>query len=133
MVRLRRIGVLRTATVAAVLYAIGTLIFFAFIALLVLIGGSNIPNLPGGVGSAALGGIGVLFVGLIVALLYAVFGWIITAIFCLLYNLVARITGGIEMELTTVVAAPPQPVPQWAPPPTPPTPPTGPPSDTPAA
>jgi hypothetical protein len=117
MVRLRRFGVLRTATVAAILYAVAVFVFFAILALFVLVGAGSIPNLPGGGATAAMGGIGTLFVGAILALIYAVVGWVFTAIFCLIYNLAARLTGGIEMELTTV--APPAPVPQWAPAPPP--------------
>ena len=37
---------------------------------------------------------------LLIPLAYAVIGWIVTVIFCLLYNLAARVTGGVEMQLT---------------------------------
>ena len=51
---------------------------------------------------ATSGTMGVLFVGVIVAGIYAVFGWIFTAIACLIYNFIAGFTGGIEFQLEVV-------------------------------
>jgi hypothetical protein len=48
------------------------------------------------------------------ALFYGIIGWVFTAIACLTYNLVARWTGGIEVQV--VQAPPPEPVPAWGPP-----------------
>ena len=49
-------------------------------------------------------------VGLLGALVYGVVGWVMTAIGCAIYNLVAGWVGGIEVQLESVAA----PVaPQW--------------------
>jgi hypothetical protein len=59
-----------------------------------------------------------------VILAYGLFGWIFTAIVCLIYNLAARWVGGVEVHVEPV--APPPPPPAWmapttSPPPAPPT------------
>ena len=53
----------------------------------------------------------VLTFALIAAILYGILGWIFTAIACAIYNLAARFTGGIEVQVDRV--APPPAVPQW--------------------
>ena len=118
MTRIQRFGVVETATVHAVLYALVSLIFFGIIAVVVLIGGTafvNVPGneIPGGMFGATAGTMGVLLAGVIFAAIYGVFGWIFTAIFCLLYNFVAGFTGGVEFQLAAV--APPAPAPTWTP------------------
>jgi hypothetical protein len=127
MYRIQRFGVVRTATVVAVLYA---LIFGIILVPLVLLGA-----LVGATSDQPfLGGVGLL-VGLIVVLFvaafYAAVGWVFTALACLLYNLAARWVGGIEVAVQVV---PPPPMPMvpstgWgapSPPPSPPSAPTGP-------
>lgn len=116
MYRIRRFGVVRTATVVAVLYMIMIAIFFVPAAVIVLAVGR---------GDSAGGALGVLFVGLLAAVLYAVLGWVFTAIACALYNVAAGWVGGIEVQVEAV--APPAPVPTWGPIVTPP-PPTVPPA-----
>jgi hypothetical protein len=120
MIRIRRFGVVRTATVAAVLYGLGSLIFFAILAVVFLIAGSSLPDIPGtdmpGFAVGAGGAVGILIGGVIIAALYGVFGWIVTAILCLLYNAVAGMTGGIELQLEAAPVAPAPPAPSWSPP-----------------
>jgi hypothetical protein len=41
---------------------------------------------------------------LLLPLVYAAFGWIFTALACLVYNLAAWVTGGIEFEAVPVAA-----------------------------
>ena len=57
-------------------------------------------------GSDAIGGagpvVGVVILGLLAALFYGAFGWIFTAIACLLYNLVAGWVDGIEVQVEAV-------------------------------
>jgi hypothetical protein len=126
MVRIRRFGVVKTATVAAVLYFVVTLIFVALFALIVLAAGSSSFSAPGAQvapGLSAGAGAGAILIGgVIIAVIYAIVGWIFTAIACALYNLVAGFTGGIEVELQAV--APPPAVPTWGPSTTPPAPPS---------
>jgi hypothetical protein len=81
MVRFKSFGVLQTAKVLAVLYMILS-------APLVLVG----------VGMIVFGSLQGVFI-LLLPLLYGVLGFIFTAFFCWIYNLVATVTGGIEVEL----------------------------------
>ncbi len=129
MVRIRRFGVLRTASVLALIYALAALVFFAIFAVFVLLAGVQSPNLPGGLPGfdAGVGAIGVLIFGAIAAALYGIFGWIFTAIACLLYNWVAGFAGGVEIKLEAV------PVPTVPPSPVVTAPPASPPAEPPAA
>lgn len=118
MTRIRRFGVVKTATVAAVFYAVASLIFFTIFAAFVLIAGTSFTSvpgnqIPGGMFGATAGAMGVLIFGVILAGVYGVFGWILTALACLLYNVVAGFTGGIEFQLE--LAPPPAPVTTWTP------------------
>ncbi len=83
--RLRRFSIGQTAKVMGVLYALMGLIFLPF----VLVASLFSPKATG------------LGVGLALALpiLYGIAGFIFAAIGCALYNLVARMVGGIEVQL----------------------------------
>ena len=130
MFRIRRFGVIRTANVVGLLYLIVIAVIFVPIAVIVAIA---VPSSSFGGGGLAgnTGGIAVLFLGLVLAIFYAIVGWIFTALACLLYNFAAGMVGGIEIQLEAV--QPPTPVPAWgsanvppppagtAPPPAPPT------------
>jgi len=140
MVRIRRFGVLRTASVLALLYGLAALIFFAIFAVFVLVVGVQSPNFPGGMPGfdAGAGAVGILIFGAIAAAIYGIFGWIFTAIACLLYNWVAGFAGGVEIKLEAVqvLAAPPPPVataPPASPPPASPPPASPPPASPPSA
>jgi hypothetical protein len=91
-VRIRRFGVIQTANVVAMLYLVIIGIFAVPIALIGLIVG--LAGQPGGY-SAVL--------ALLAPVAYAIFGWLIAALACLIYNLSAGWIGGIEV---TVVDAP---------------------------
>lgn len=83
--QIRRFGVGQTAKVVAVLYALMGLIFVPII----LIASMLSPKKPEfGTG-----------VALALPIIYAVCGFIFTAIGCALYNFVAGLVGGIEVEL----------------------------------
>jgi hypothetical protein len=126
MVRLRRFGIVQTATSIAVMYAVVVFLFFAVLAVFSLFAGSVAR--ADQLGGFAAGGIGLLVIGAIGALLYAAIGWVFTAIACALYNVVAGWTGGIEMHYVQQVPAPAMPTPaQWTGevPPAPPAPPAG--------
>ncbi|MGH2428843.1 MAG: hypothetical protein ACRDGV_08160 [Candidatus Limnocylindria bacterium] len=101
MVRIRRFGVVRTANLAAVLYFLVSLLFVLPFVLILFAtgGGSAAPGVPGAPGVPDLRAFGLVF-ALLIPLLYAGLGWIFTAIACLFYNLAARFTGGIEVEVT---------------------------------
>ena len=122
MYSIRRFGVVRTATIVALMYMVVIAIIFVPIALLVFVGGSAA---NGNIAAGGAGLIGTFVVGLFLAVIYGAIGWIFTALACLLYNLVAGWVGGIEVQLEAVVHAGPV---AWTPaaPPAQ-TPPTGPP------
>ena len=110
MYRIRRFGVIRTANLAAVLYLLVTLIFvIPFVLILATAGPMEVTDQFGRTARFDLSP----FVLLLAPLLYAVLGWIFTALFCLLYNLAAALTGGAEIQLT---ANRPPAEPTWTPP-----------------
>ena len=119
MVRLRRFGVLRTASVLALLYGLAALVFFGIFAVFVLVAGVQSPSMPGGIPGfdTGAGAVGILIFGAIAAVIYGIFGWIFTAIFCLLYNWVAGFAGGVEIKLEAVVLPAPAPPPAVSAPP----------------
>jgi hypothetical protein len=108
MFRIRRFGVIRTANLAALMYVILVVVVVIPIGLLVAIAGST-TTFPGATGAFAgnAAGIGVLVFGLLLAVFYGILGWIFTAIVCLIYNLAARMVGGIEIQLEAVETKPP--------------------------
>jgi hypothetical protein len=118
MFRIRRFSVIKTSNVVALIYMIIVAIFAVPFGLLVAIAGVGSNQVQGG----AVGGIAF---ALIAILGYGLFGWIFTAIGCLIYNLAAGWVGGIEVQVEAV--APPPPPPAWMPSTTPP-PPAQPPS-----
>lgn len=107
MYRIRRFGVIRTATIVAVMYLIGTAVVFVP---LVILGG--VAGIAAG-GNAGAVSIGLAVLGLLFAVGYGVLGWVVTAIACVLYNVAAGWVGGIELQLEAV--APPPPPQAWAP------------------
>ena len=123
MYRIRRFGIIKTATMVAVLYMVVIAIFAIPFALFLSAVGSAI---PAGAGPSIDAGAILAFV-LFLVVGYGILTWVFTAIACALYNLVARWVGGVEMQLEAV--APPPPVATWAAP-TPSTP-TAPPPPTP--
>lgn len=83
--RLNRFSIAQTAKVVGVLYAILGLVFLPFFLLAALL----LPDQAGfGVGFA-----------IILPIFYGAAGFICTAIGCVLYNWVARMVGGIEVQL----------------------------------
>ncbi len=85
MAQIRRFGVGQTAKVVGVLYALMGVVFVPF----VLIASMISPNKSGvGAGFA-----------LALPIIYGVCGFIFTAIGCAIYNFVAGLVGGIEVEL----------------------------------
>ena len=129
MYRIRRFGVIKTATVVAIMYMVIVGVFVAPFALLGLL----IAPSQGGAGTAA----GIVAFGLLAIFGYGLLGWVFTAVAAAIYNLAARWVGGIEVEIEHVV--PPAPPPDWMltstgptpPPPSSPPPPASPPASTP--
>mgnify|MGYP000962198652 CR=1 FL=1 len=87
--RLKKIRVLRTALISALIFFFISLI--VFVPMLIITGITG--GLPGGMGfgKAALPII-------IMPLLYPIMGFLMTALWCWLYNVIAQRIGGIEFE-----------------------------------
>jgi len=89
--RIRRFSVLQTSWVAAVILFCVMLIFMLPMGLIFsMMGKSGL--MPGG-----FPGFGGAFF-FILPFLYGIMGFVMTAISCLIYNLIAGWTGGIELE-----------------------------------
>jgi len=127
MVRIRRFSVIKTATVVALMYTVIVAVFAIPFFLLVAIAGVST---NGGPTNAVGSGVGLLVVAIVAALVYGLIGWIATAIVCLLYNFVAGLVGGIELEVDR--PGPPALPPPWMTSTTPPPSPTTAPPSTPA-
>ena len=92
---IKKFGVLQTAKVIAMLYVIGSAIFFVPLSLVVM-AAKNSPVLSSGL-QKTLGSSSPIFV-MLMPLIYGVFGFIVVAISCLLYNFIAPKIGGIAVE-----------------------------------
>lgn len=112
MYRVRRLGVVKTTNTVVGMYVV----VFGVIGLLVALFASvaYVSTSSGGTTFVWPSAIAALLVAF---LFYFVFIWIGVALACVVYNLVAGRTGGIEIELTRV--EPPVPVPTWGQPGTP--------------
>lgn len=104
LVRVRRFGVLRTATVAAAVYFVIALFFALFFVIVALASPTTVvPGSALGPGAPAISFDArpmLIVFAIIIPIFYGVIGWVFTAIACLLYNLVSRFIGGVEMEIT---------------------------------
>jgi hypothetical protein len=121
MFRIRRFGVMKTATVVAVMYMIIVAVFVVPIALIALL---VAPSQGSAAGSTV---VSIVIFGVVAIFAYGLLGWIFTALAAGIYNLAAGWVGGIEVQVEPV--APPPPLPEWgvttqAAPPAPPSPPT---------
>jgi len=93
MTRIRRFGILQTAKLMAVMYFLLSAVFVVPVALILMATGvfHGGEDALGGL----IGGIGMIFIPFI----YALLGFIFVAIGCAIYNVVASWVGGIEVEL----------------------------------
>ena len=99
--RLKRMGVMTVALTFGVMYAVFGLIFGAFFALFSVVGG-GLASLAGGEDGSGAGAMGLFFgAGAVVVLpiFYGVLGFLGGALMGALYNLVAKLTGGVELTL----------------------------------
>ena len=123
MFRIRRFGVMKTATVVAVMYMFIVAVFVVPIALIALL---VAPSQGSAAGSTV---VSIVIFGVVAIFAYGLIGWVFTALAAAVYNLAAGWVGGIEVQVETV--APPPPLPAWgattqAPPAVPPAPPAPP-------
>jgi hypothetical protein len=97
---IRRVGPLSAAKIAGALYFMMGLIFGAIVSLIAIVGGlAGMASQQGGGGEALFG---MLFgAGAVIALplFYGALGFVTTFLAALLYNAVAGMVGGVELEV----------------------------------
>ncbi|MEO9803797.1 MAG: hypothetical protein ABJF04_11140 [Reichenbachiella sp.] len=92
MIRVKRFGVLQTAKIVAVIYALVSLvILMPFFLIGSMLSEEFFPELE------EFGAVAVVMLPIV----YGIFGFIFTAVGCVVYNLIASFTGGIEIEMET--------------------------------
>jgi len=89
--RIRRFGIAQTAKVAGALYGLAGLLLVPVFLLVAMY-------------SPRENGISV-GIALAIPVLYGIVGFVVTAIGCAIYNLVAGWVGGVELELDTAASA----------------------------
>jgi hypothetical protein len=93
----RRIGILSLAKIQGTLYALLGLIIGAFFSLFAVVGGA-IMNAVGGTSGSHVGMLFGAAAIIVFPILYGILGFILGLIMGGLYNLVAAMVGGIELE-----------------------------------
>lgn len=92
MIRVKKFGVFQTANVVAIIYVLVSLIVIMPFAMIgSMLSEEFFPEFAD-FGLAAL---------LMIPIMYGFIGFIFTAIGCVVYNLIANFTGGIEIEMET--------------------------------
>ena len=105
LTRIRRVSALQAGKMAALIYAGMSLIFVPIVAVVMGFGAlaSFAAAASGDHHAAALPaalGVGIFLIGIVmVPIFYGMIGFIIGAVGALIYNLVAKWVGGIEIEL----------------------------------
>ena len=96
---LKRVAPLQFGKMMGVLYALLGLIFLPFFGLFALIGAfaQSGSKEAGAAGAIAAGGM--LLMGILMPVIYGIFGFVFGALSALLYNVIARWIGGIEVEV----------------------------------
>ncbi|UXX77938.1 hypothetical protein N7E81_11230 [Reichenbachiella carrageenanivorans] len=92
MIRVKKFGVLQTAKVVAMIYVIVSLVIIMPFAMIASMFSDEFFPEFADFGAAAM---------LMIPVMYGVMGFIFTAIGCVVYNLIAGFTGGIEIEMET--------------------------------
>ena len=101
-VTLRRLGVLSVAKIQAILMFVMSLIIAIPYGLIVILFGAALTGASGSGEAGAAGVIGGIMIMILIPVLYAIIGFVGGAIAAALYNLLAGVVGGIEMEFETV-------------------------------
>lgn len=91
--RVKKIGVLQTSIVSAIIFFILSLIMVVPVMLVMGIAGVFSDNM-----GFAFGGVFMIFM----PIMYAVIGFLVTALWCWMYNVVAKWIGGIEIEVEVI-------------------------------
>jgi hypothetical protein len=124
MFRIQRFNILKTSSVVALMY----MVIIGIIVVPILLIGLVVGVAASGNNQAGSALASVLVASVAAVAVYGIIGWVVTAIACAIYNLVAGWVGGIEVSVEAVT--PPAPPPAWL---SPTTPTRAPPSDAPTA
>ena len=100
--RIRRIGVLKAALIGGIAYALMTLLFVPFFLFFIFASGPMFGDMGEMSGEWMMGPAFLLLAPLV----YGVMGFIGTGIAAAVYNLIATMVGGLEVELEPVDGAP---------------------------
>jgi hypothetical protein len=96
MMTITRVGPLSVAKIAGVLYAVIGLVIGAVFSLFAMVGGlAAAANNDGAGGFAAIFGMGAI---ILLPIFYGCLGFVMTAIMAALFNVVAGIVGGVEID-----------------------------------
>jgi len=91
--RVKKIGVLQTSLISAIIFFFLSLIMVVPIMLIMGIAGGFSDNM-----GFAFGGLLFIFM----PIMYAIMGFLMTALWCWIYNVVAKMIGGIEIEVEVI-------------------------------
>ena len=92
----RRVGPVSVAKVMGVLYVLVGLIFGAIVSLISIVGGALVPDNEGSGMAGMLFGAAAIVV---LPIFYGVLGFVMSLIGAALYNAVASVVGGVEIEM----------------------------------
>jgi hypothetical protein len=95
---INRVGPLSVAKIAGTLYAILGLIFGAIISLLAMAGALAVNSEEAG--AAAFGAIFGVGAVVLLPILYGGFGFVMTLLMAALFNMTARLVGGVQIDVT---------------------------------
>lgn len=93
---INRVGPLSVAKIAGTLYAILGLVFGAIISLIAMAGGMA-ADADGGGAMGAIFGVAAIIV---VPILYGCLGFVVTLLMAALFNVAARMVGGVQVDVT---------------------------------
>lgn len=91
--RVKHIGVFQTSLISAIIFFFLSLIMVVPIMLIMSIAGGLSDNM-----GFAFGGLLMIFM----PIMYAIMGFLMTALWCWIYNMVAKRVGGIEIEVEVI-------------------------------
>lgn len=95
---INRVGPLSVAKLAGMLYAVLGLIFGAIVSLIALAGGMTAnADEPGAATVGVIFGAGAV---ILLPILYGCLGFVMTLLMAALYNVTARIVGGVEIDVS---------------------------------
>ena len=110
-VEVKRIGVLRTGIILAIFYTILAVIFFV-----PFMGIGVLTSMVDRNSSSAMGTAEMIIMPIIMLVFYPLMGFVGGIIMAALYNLVVKLTGGMQLELDVEPVMPVQPIQQAQPP-----------------